>query len=442
MKKNFLTLLATFSLYTFAIAQVQTPILDASNIHIERIERPTQNNNTRRGAAGPSWFEPSEAIRSTMGGNTNNYTAWTIFPDTNALVGYVSTTAPSGVTYNRTFSNSLGVVFDPRSYVYSPFNFGPFQSSVWNEIQIDSLRFQGFYRRFHENDSIIDTLVVTTFRRESITRHFTSILFCAVDYTTNQYTAGGPSAIKQYIPLTINDTSSGLLNFALPVNRKIDANENGFGWFGASVTFIPGKRDYPVDEPHDTIADFVNPLSPGKGKSIFRLLSYMDQSQFVETPNDQTFEPSTAGKRIYNHGMVAEKQQRYGIGIGTPPQTPNFYFGATYGTFNLIPAIDFLASTQNLSVNDINKLGYGLGKAYPNPTNGANHFTIPFALGQSSNVTFTLSDITGKVVRTINEQFDAGDNFIEIGTDGLNSGIYILNMTAGAYKGTGKIVVR
>ena len=442
MKKNFLTLLATLSLYTFATAQVQTQVLDASNVHIERMERPTQNNNTRRGAAGPSWFEPSEAIRNTMGGNENNYTAWTIFPDTNAFIGYVSSTDPSGVVYNRTFSNSLGVVFDPRSYVYSPFNYGPFQSSVWNEIQIDSLRFQGFYRRFHENDSVVDTLVVTTFRRESITRHFTSILFCAVDYTRNEYTAGGPSAIKQYIPLTINDTSSGLISFALPVNRKIDANAMGFNWFGASVTFIPGKRDYPEAEPHDTIADFVNPLSPGKGKSIFRLISYLDESQFVEDPNNQTFDQNKAGERIYNHGIVAEKNQRYAIPVGTPPQVLNYFYPATYTTFNLIPGIDFLASTQNLSVKDLNGLGYGLGKAYPNPTNGANQFTIPFDLGQSSNVTLTLSDITGKVVRTIDGKFDAGDNYIEIGTDGLNSGIYIYNMTAGSFKGTGKVIVK
>src|SRR5690606_1515647 len=119
MKKNFLTLLATLSLYTFATAQVQAQILDESNIHKESIERPTQNNNTRRGAAGPSWFEPSEAIRNTMGGSAANYSAWTIFPDTNAFIGYLSTTDPSGVVYSRTFSNSLGVVFDPRSYVYS-----------------------------------------------------------------------------------------------------------------------------------------------------------------------------------------------------------------------------------------------------------------------------------------------------------------------------------
>jgi hypothetical protein len=66
MKKNFITLLATLSLYTFATAQVQTQVLDASNVQIERMERPTQNNNTRRGAAGPSWFEPSEAIRNTI----------------------------------------------------------------------------------------------------------------------------------------------------------------------------------------------------------------------------------------------------------------------------------------------------------------------------------------------------------------------------------------
>jgi hypothetical protein len=168
----------------------------------------------------------------------------------------------------------------------------------------------------------------------------------------------------------------------------------------------------------------------------------LDAGKYVETPNDQTYDPANPGKRIYNHGIVGYYYHRYGIAVGSPPTVRDYFSFSISNDYDFIPTMDFLVSTQNLNTPEINSLGYGLGKAYPNPTNGADQFIVPFVLGQGGNVSFTLSDITGKVVRSIHGNFQSGENEVTIGTEGLNSGIYIFSMTAGSYKGTGKVIVR
>lgn len=437
MLKKIFTTFAILASLSVAKAQLQTPVLSQPQIMEEGIQiKRTTSSNDRRNSAGPSWFEPSEAIRNLMGGATNDYFFFTIFPDTNHYVGYSNSGTPS---YTRTGAHSIGIVFDARSNVYSG---SPFQASRFTNLTVDSLRFQALYRRGHPFDEIKDTILVTTFDRASISRHFTSIYFGAVDYNRNGLTVGGTNVNTQVIELGITDTA-GIQTFSLPVNRTIDANSSGFNWLGAAITFIPGKKDYTTVEPFDTIYDFTGTATRLEAQSsILRVLTYADRAKYVEDPDNVTFVPAQAGFRVYNHGIVAEKQQRYGIGIGTPPSVPDYYFPASYQDFNAIPAVDFLVSTNNLSTVKPNFNGYGIGEAFPNPAENANTISIPFSLGANQQVTFKLTDITGKVVRSNTASFEAGKNTASLDIKGLTTGVYFCQMQAGAFSAVTKVVIK
>jgi hypothetical protein len=69
---------------------------------------------------------------------------------------------------------------------------------------------------------------------------------------------------------------------------------------------------------------------------------------------------------------------------------------------------------------------------YPNPFNG----TLSIALGQSQETTITLMDLTGKVVLTTS----SSDQLIQISTDQLSSGQYMLVLQGDASVATRKVV--
>ncbi|UKN01725.1 T9SS type A sorting domain-containing protein [Paracrocinitomix mangrovi] len=78
-------------------------------------------------------------------------------------------------------------------------------------------------------------------------------------------------------------------------------------------------------------------------------------------------------------------------------------------------------------------------KVYPNPMRDQG--TIAFELENSSNVEVKIFNLSGQVVRTINEtNVAAGQNKIEFGVEDLPSGSYIIRLTAGTMVETNKFI--
>ncbi|HLW39543.1 MAG TPA: T9SS type A sorting domain-containing protein, partial [Brumimicrobium sp.] len=93
--------------------------------------------------------------------------------------------------------------------------------------------------------------------------------------------------------------------------------------------------------------------------------------------------------------------------------------------------------TLNISSNELNELGL---TQYPNPF--SNETTVQFTLKDASEVSYTVVDVTGKVVATANEgQLMAGVNEITIDGSSFANGVYYLNLTAGNSNVTHKMVV-
>ncbi|MBC7424964.1 MAG: T9SS type A sorting domain-containing protein [Bacteroidia bacterium] len=437
MRKILLTM-SVVGLFTSANAQVNRPVAGSEPLR-ETVDASTlinignKSTNSKRDALGPVWFDVAESIRSNQGGATTGYSPVTLFRDTNALIAYSNAVQQPNI-------NAVGTVFDPRSNIYAANN--TFKTSKFNDYTVDSVRFTFLYRRFSKTYFGPDTIILTTFDRTTMSRQFTdsAFYFGVVDYSSKNLTAGPTGAVTQFIELMPEDTFGTFQTRTFAVNRTVKAlvtgTAYGRNWFGAAVTFIAGDKSYNHAQPFDTIVDFNNPSSVTKGNSVFRILAYFDDSKYQEDP----IAPKVVNDRIYNHGIVAEARQRYHIPFsgGT---FADYFYPATYTASYMTPEIEFLVSSPNVGIDKISKAGDGLGEAYPNPAIGGTEVFIPFTVINDASVSFTVTDITGKVIETINAEYNSGSHAIAVDTKGMSKGIYIYTMKANGYSSSSKFIV-
>lgn len=84
--------------------------------------------------------------------------------------------------------------------------------------------------------------------------------------------------------------------------------------------------------------------------------------------------------------------------------------------------------------------GYALNQNYPNPFNPVTR--IDFSVPTAGNVTIKLYDINGAEVKTIvNAKYNAGRHHSYINAEGLSSGVYFYQMTAGSFTSVKKLSV-
>lgn len=108
----------------------------------------------------------------------------------------------------------------------------------------------------------------------------------------------------------------------------------------------------------------------------------------------------------------------------------------------------FMTSTPSVRVNTDNTIGLEeemtnatLAQAYPNPTNGLT--TIGYTLENAANVSIQVTDVTGKVVATVNEGSKvAGTHTANVDFSEMNAGVYFYTLVSGNERITKRIVVR
>ncbi|MGZ3864535.1 MAG: T9SS type A sorting domain-containing protein [Bacteroidia bacterium] len=84
--------------------------------------------------------------------------------------------------------------------------------------------------------------------------------------------------------------------------------------------------------------------------------------------------------------------------------------------------------------------GVFIGTNVPNPANGST--TISYAVEKNSNVAFSVTDLTGKVVYTDNiGEVAAGTHNVNLNTASLSNGMYLYTFVINGHKETRKFVV-
>ena len=92
--------------------------------------------------------------------------------------------------------------------------------------------------------------------------------------------------------------------------------------------------------------------------------------------------------------------------------------------------------TISVEANEMNDFNLNV---YPNPAQ--NNANVDFTLENAGEVTFELTDLSGKTVYSTSEKMAAGNNSIVVPTDALSNGIYTFSFTNGNSVITKKLVV-
>ena len=102
---------------------------------------------------------------------------------------------------------------------------------------------------------------------------------------------------------------------------------------------------------------------------------------------------------------------------------------------------NFDCEGNELSIIDgIFPLKYEITDVFPNPFNPIT--TISFSIPQSGMVSLKVYDITGRVTTTLKDEYmSAGYYSINWNADGYPSGMYFVEMIAGEYVNTQKLVL-
>lgn len=91
--------------------------------------------------------------------------------------------------------------------------------------------------------------------------------------------------------------------------------------------------------------------------------------------------------------------------------------------------------------NNIFPIKNKLGENYPDPFDNTTH--IPYELTDDSDVTFTITDLSGRIVKKISEgRRSAGKYHITISADKLKSGVYYYSIKAGEFVDTKCMILR
>jgi hypothetical protein len=423
MKKVFTSLAILFLFGTYLSAQ--TPESKQTIIQSHSVFKVTNQQNfliksRKRSAEGPSWFSTT----SSLGAEQNSYSTTTLFPDTNALFVF-----SNGV--GKTYLNSIGLVFDPRSEIFDGL---PFNTTKFSNYTVDSLRFYFVYTRFNTDENMNDTIVLTTFDNTSIDRlrYYPSVYAGIVDYSNVDLTAGGAGAIKTKIILTKDDTSRLIQSRVIAVNRTIMGGNPGRNHFGATVTYLPAYRSYSKVEPFDTVVNFMSRATDSTKVNSFRILYFDDENRFQES--DVIPDLQNMGNRIYNHGIVANQTQRYRI--GNP--APSGYYPSTFFGANFIPAIEFLVQSPNTAINTVSSAK--ISDIYPNPSNNQD-VVVEINSDINSASTLEIMDMSGRVIRSNELSIEAGFNSVTVSTSELAKGIYFVNVKGSSINSVSKLVI-
>ena len=139
--------------------------------------------------------------------------------------------------------------------------------------------------------------------------------------------------------------------------------------------------------------------------------------------NGDVVSMTSTKQAIGGHYVFNDGTQWWTIGTATPMIRANF--DSNLG--------------EVLSVSNI-EAGLTLGQNMPNPANGVTN--INYSIANTNNITMTIVDFTGKVVKTINEgNKGAGEYTLSIDTEEFSKGVYFYTLTAGNQKLTNRMVV-
>lgn len=426
-----------------------------STLPVTQLKQHADAKVTGSGSTG-AWFD----YWNQLDGGSGSLYYFDVYQDSTVLD--VSGTTPSNI-----FVHGLGESFDPTDSAFSynyyngsagfvPINFMVTQN---NAFDVDSVYLIGKYMMNNPNyvDTLIMDLVVTgvsqtdgtfllhfpagTPEGDAITADgtprfgdaiykgsdpglppviYNQMAFDSITATTQRYTM-----VLDTTAYADTDQSSGLSVFQFAMTPAIHVPA------GAKVlafAHFKSGHTYPFNTP-TTTANYLQlfagqPLSSG---------------QF---PPQSASNSSTGYNGSFQSGLISSNQNLYNdtgyAYLGHNMLVPSVAYQQSPG-FDA-PRMGFYVtctSCYDLAVNDVKNTVSNVS-AYPSPAN--DNLNISFTLGNSADVTVSLTNEIGQVVRT-QDLGSVQHGVATLNTSNLSSGLYFYTVNAGGQRSTGKVLI-
>ncbi|MCG9911984.1 MAG: T9SS type A sorting domain-containing protein [Flavobacteriales bacterium] len=154
-----------------------------------------------------------------------------------------------------------------------------------------------------------------------------------------------------------------------------------------------------------------------------------DDNQVIENPS--AYQTSWMGLVYLSNGAYIRNTN---VGFGNPVGSAGWFFAQNWWIWANVTYVD------NSSINEQDAFGFKIEPLYPNPF--AQLANIRYTIEKESEITFELTDVTGKVVynERIGNQFP-GTYTYQLQRDNLNSGVYFYSFIVNGNKVTKRMIV-
>ncbi len=351
--------------------------------------------------------------------STPDYDYYFLFPDTTVLANYSS-------SYDIPFIHSFGMTYDLSSDVIKAGIGGlSDEFDISMNVSIDTIATYGRYSK--GSAGYVDTLIYRVVPRgaNNLNRigYFTGQL---TKYPTSSDTtryrrlywdsvAREPfGVIAEYkVPLVLSDTIANGLIYPKAVTSGLSVPSI----FAITIDFKPGGSYLAGDTMGQRIGAYTQVVAEHNGNETYHNYE----------PGDFTGSSSVHRTVRYNYSSTGWNG-RY---------IPYLAYGASQ--FEAIDIDLFLRQNNTYGIDEYSQ-NVSLFQNFPNPASGST--TIKYLLRKESNVSFSLMDVTGKIVFTESKsRKNEGMNSIEIDTKELNSGIYFYSIIVDGNKFSRKMIV-
>lgn len=458
MKKAILSLLLALPFcasaqFKLQHSPVELPMSYRISSHKTVLPTPVENGTAAKGAAVLS-RSYNHAVALGSYNNVNIY-------DT-TLTSYILMWQDSAVRYTGASSGfgiswlSAAETFSPNTTLYNAnttYNRGKMAIDNNKSYTVDSVSIRGVYARGYNtyNDTLILSFVADStagnfiflsFSGNTAANHITdsaaAVLWRGDDYLTRpitqisyNYNSGakalsGRKIIK--VPLTSATYADSLADGTHLIRVPVGITVPGT-WaspkIAMSITFKSGTT-YTAG-------------SPVTNYNFFELMSHETvQDGFVQYP-------ATDQNMSY---LVSKDSSKTVISPGTTSPNLNYYVPtiAYNGTGNAnlnseVHDITWRATCNNCSkVNVADVENVAIGNAYPNPARAT--VNVPFSVHQATNVTVSLSNLLGQVLKTQSFNMGAGQGRTAVfNTSDLANGIYIYTVESEGNRQADRVLI-
>ena len=462
MKKVLLTALAALSIGSAAMAQK----IDGSGefkYHAEGVKvNPFKAQKPMKKGGEPvsTWYDVIDMIeQSTAGGGLRRYVDFLVHDSLNKFVD-----DDGSVRYGGTVS--VGHIFDPKDDLIQNTDNPENQLSRFNSYKLDSVAFSYLYVRNVDqmNDGmggtvpVVDTVFVSYWRGPQIrqaaftdgTRYATPNSQAPHWNFANRMPSGyfaidtfllssGANGIFDTTRVSNNNSGfengwfSKISSIKAPEGVSVLANANGTNVNTLTAFSFTFKSGIPAVIGADT-AVFCYQLDPATAPAGMRRTNYFGYGLYL---NEGAI--GWENTKYHNTPLLALKPYAYA--------TINGWTGYVAGqAFN---NERFVQTFFHISVDTSNgKPGVGLNdmetvkinSVFPNPA--TSKVTVNMNLVNSADVTVTLTNLMGQEVTSLTfPNTPAGTFELPMNTSNVNAGVYMINIKAGNYTASQKLVI-